>query len=132
MTRTIHDRTALLVSTFLLLFGIALTLPGCRPPQPEEVVDLTHLYGLSVQDVTEKLGTPTETQEYTIADAPTKNWNHGILFETYPTADPENQDVKIRELTWEDGDYLIKACFHSVDEEWTALGAARFHKDVRF
>ncbi len=132
MTRIIYHRNPLLVPVFLLLAGIALMLAGCGAPQREEVKDLKELQGFSLQEVTKKLGLPTETQEYTIAEAPTKGWNHGILFDTYPKTDPVNRDVKIKESTWEDGDYLIKVCFHSVGEEWTVLGASRFHKDVRF
>ena len=128
----IPDRKPPAISIFLLLSGIAMLVICCAQSSPKEMADLTHLQGLSLQEITERLGSPAETQEYTIAEAPTKHWNHGILFETYPKSDPGNLDIRIKELTWQDGDYLIKACFHSVDEEWVALAAIRFHKDIRF
>jgi hypothetical protein len=87
---------------------------------------------VSIQQITDRLGPPSETQEYTIARAPTKQWNHAILFETYPKTDPENRDVRIKELTWKDGDYLIKACLHVIGDDWIVLGASRFHHGTRF
>jgi len=132
MLNLIHDRKPLAISIFLFLSGIAAVVMCCAQSPSKEMADLANLHGLSLQEVTERLGSPAETQEYTIAEAPTKHWNHGILFETYPKTDPQNRDIRIKELTWEDGDYVIKACFHSVDEEWVALAATRFHKDTRF
>ena len=78
-----------------------------------------------------ELGTPTNELSYTIASAPTKGWNHGIIFSLYPKDKPENQDVTIKEYVWDQGQYEVRACCHLVKKAWLVMGAMRIDKRVR-
>ena len=68
---------------------------------------------------------------YTIENAPTKGWNHGALFFHYPKNE-ENGKVQIIEVSWDQGDFLMLACFHKVEGENRCLVAKRIKKGIRF
>ena len=93
---------------------------------------LPDVAGQSLEAVVAEFGSPDATTEYTIGEAPTKGWNHGLLFTTYPKDDPDNEGVRIRELSWQEDDSTIRACFHNPGGKWVALGAKRIPKDARF
>ncbi len=73
-----------------------------------------------------------EEHVYTIGQALTKGWNHGIIFSVYPKDKPENQEVVIKEYVWDMNDFEIRVCCHLVEEEWLVMGARKIQKDVRF
>ena len=83
-----------------------------------------------MRNVLAELGSPAWSASHAIRQAPTKNWHHGILFNTYPESNPANLDVVIRDAIWHDGDYCIAVCFHLVGGEWVVLGSIRHHKDT--
>ncbi len=83
-----------------------------------------------MRDAMAELGSPAWSASYTIREAPTKNWHHGVLFDTYSVSTPANLDVVVREAGWNDGDYRIAVCFHLVDEGWVVLASVRHHKDT--
>ena len=96
------------------------------------VQDLPEWTNKPIQEMIGALGSPDEQHEYTVGKAPTKNWNHGIIFSVYPKENPANREVVIKEYAWTQGDYKIRACCHLVNAAWLVMGAIRIHKDVRF
>ena len=86
----------------------------------------------TIQEMITGLGTPTNELSYTIGKAPTKGWNHGIIFSVYPKDKPENQNVIIKEYVWDQGPYEVRACCHLVKKAWLVMGAMRIDKNVRF
>ncbi len=85
-----------------------------------------------IQEMITGLGAPTNELSYTIGKAPTKGWNHGIIFSVYPKDKPENQNVTIKEYVWDQGSYEVRACCHLVKKAWLVMGAMRIDKNVRF
>lgn len=79
----------------------------------------------------EELGAPVDKTGYTIANAPTKGWNHGELFSLYPKT-KKNKDIQIMEVTWDSGEFTILACFHMVNGTNRCLVAKRIKKGIRF
>ena len=111
----------------VLLIGIS-----CTRQTESAVQDLPQCKGKAVQAMIEEFGKPTEQYTYTIAQAPTKAWNHGIIFSVYPKHQPQNRDVVIKEYAWDQNDFEIRACCHLVREAWLIMGARKIHKGVRF
>jgi len=115
------------------IIGLAcLILPTIVACVRNPVQDLPEWKDKTLQEMSKQFGKPAEEYSYTIPKAPTKNWNHGIIFSVYPKDKPENQDVVIKEYAWTDGDYRIRACCHKIKDEWRVMGAMRIHKDVSF
>lgn len=96
------------------------------------IQNLPQWSGRTIQEMIAKLGTPTNELSYTIGFAPTKGWNHGIIFSVYPKDKPENQNVPIKEYVWDQDQYEIRACCHLVKKAWLVMGAIRIDKRVRF
>ncbi len=111
----------------LLLTGISCT----REPD-SAVQDLPGWKGKTIQAMFEEFGKPTEEYVYTIGQAPTKGWNHGIIFSIYPKGEPENREVLIREYAWDQNEFKIRACCHLVEETWLVMGARKIHMGLRF
>jgi hypothetical protein len=86
----------------------------------------------TIQEMIAGLGTPTNELSYTISNAPTKGWNHGIIFSVYPKEKPESQIVTIKEYVWNQGQYEVRACCHLMKNRWLVMGAMRIDKRVRF
>jgi hypothetical protein len=78
-----------------------------------------------------ELGAPEDKTGYTIANAPTKGWNHGELFSLYPKTE-ENKNIQIMEVTWDSGEFMIVACFHMINGTNRCLVAKRIEKGIRF
>ena len=115
------------ISAFLWLTGIAI---GEETNAPVE--SLTQWTGKTIQQMITELGTPTKEASYTIGSAPTKGWNHGILFSIYPKKDPANKNIEIKEFVWDQGQYEVRACCHLVKKAWLVLGAMRIDRRVIF
>ena len=96
------------------------------------IINLPQWAGSTMQTMIRDMGIPTTEFSYTIGTAPTKSWNHGLLFTTYPKENPANADIPIKELVWDQGQYEVRACFHLVKKAWLALGAMKIDKNVRF
>ena len=97
----------------------------------QSIVVLTNYHNKTYQEMHKELGAPSDKTGYTIANAPTKGWNHRALFFTYPKND-ENKDIQIMETTWDLGDFAILACYHMVNGKNRCLLAKRIRKGVRF
>ena len=52
---------------------------GCTKPGGHPIADPPELKGRTLQSMTAELGSPVETLEYTIGNAPTKGWQHGVF-----------------------------------------------------
>jgi len=111
----------------VLLIGIS-----CTKKPESDIQDLPEWKDKTIHAIIAEFGKSPEEHIYTIAHAPTKGWNHGIIFSVYPKNKPENQDVVIKEYAWEMNDFEIRACCHLVDGQWLVMGARKIRKDVRF
>lgn len=111
----------------VLLIGIS-----CTRKHESDIQDLREWKDKTIHAMIAEFGKPAEEHVYTIGQAPTKGWNHGIIFSVYPKDKPENQDVVIKEYAWDRDHYEIRVCCHLVDEEWLVMGARKIRKDVRF
>jgi len=111
----------------VLLVGIS-----CRRRPESTIEDLAGWKGKPVEAMIAEFGKPAEEYTYTIGQAPTKGWNHGIIFSVYPKTDLENRDVVIKEYAWDQNDFKVRACCHLVEEAWLVMGAKKIHKDVIF
>ncbi len=111
----------------LSLTGIAFGEETDAPVQ-----NLPQWTGRTIQQMITELGTPTAELSYTIGIAPTKGWNHGIIFTIYPKDKPENQNVAIKEYVWDQGQYEVRACCHLVKKTWLVMGAMKIDKRGRF
>ena len=103
-----------------------------RPSNVDSVQDLPEWKNQAIQEMIKVLGSPAEEHEYTVGKAPTKNWNHGIVFSIYPKEKAENREIMIKEYAWTQGEYKIRACCHLVKKAWLVMGAMKIHKDAQF
>lgn len=116
--------------TLLALIALAGIARGEATNTP--VQNLPEWKDKTIQEMITGLGAPTNELSYAIAKAPTKGWNHGIIFAIYPKDKPENQNVIIKEYAWDQGQYEVRACCHLVKKAWLVMGAMRIDKSVRF
>ena len=110
-------------------------IAACTSQQPsnvDSVQDLPQWKNQTIQEMIKSFGLPVEEHEYTVGTAPTKSWNHGIIFSAYPKEEAENREVVIKEFAWTQGEYRIRACCHLVKKAWLVIGAMKIHKDVQF
>lgn len=128
----VEDEMKLMRILPILLLAVVIVISGCKRSKTEMVTDRSDLVGLSLTAVTNQLGAPYHALDFTVGTAPTKYWHHGIIFGTYPKSDPKNLDVPLKELMWQDGNYMIHVCFHRTNDAWVVLGGTRFHKNIRF
>ena len=82
-------------------------------------------------EMIKELGPPSDKTGYTIKNAPTKTWNHSELFAKYPKI-PKNENIQIMEVSWDEGDYVIFACYHMVDGENRCIVAKKIKKNIQF
>jgi hypothetical protein len=114
----------------------AQTLPlsgfACSTKQSvQNITVLTHCANVPYEKMYKELGAPEDKTGYTIANAPTKGWNHGELFSLYPKTE-ENKNIQIMEVTWDSGEFMIVACFHMINGTNRCLVAKRIEKGIRF
>jgi len=113
--------------------GIALLIGiSCKREPESNIQNLPGWKDKTIQAMIAEFGKPAEEHTYTIAQAPTKGWNHAIIFSVYPKDTPENRDVVIKEYAWERDNFEIRACCHLAGEQWLVMGATKIRKDVRF
>gem|GEM_PF-3102856 len=107
-------------------------VPVITPAAPKWNIEVLSQYeGRSYSEMLKELGRPSDKTGYTIANAPTKSWNHAELFTRYPKT-PANSDVQIMEVAWDAGDFMILACYHMVAGENRCLVAKRLRKGIKF
>jgi hypothetical protein len=120
-----------LLSIFLLITLIILILFNCSEKDQKDITVLSQYKDKTYSEMVELLGSPLNKTGYTIKNAPTKSWNHIELFSKYPQI-PQNENVQIMEVTWDDNDFLILACFHTVEGKNRCLVAKRIRKNIKF
>jgi len=111
----------------ILLIGIS-----CTRKSESNIQDLPGWKDKAIQTMIAELGKPAEEHIYTIGQAPTKGWNHEIIFSVYPKDVPESRDVVIKEFAWDRDHYEIRACCQLLGDQWLVMGAMKIRKDVRF
>ena len=116
---------------FILITLIILILCYCSVKNQEDIIILDQYKDKTYTEMLEVLGPPVDKTGYTIKNAPTKSWNHTELFSKYPKI-PQNENIQIMEVTWDDNGFLILACFHMVEEENRCLVAKRIRKNIKF
>jgi len=97
---------------------------------PVQVVE--RLHGKTLDAVLAELGKPANTHEFTMPVEGTLPEFRIELHNTYPPNRPENANVVIKELHWEELRYNIAVWFHRVGDAWVVLDTCRWRKDVRF
>jgi hypothetical protein len=110
---------------------MAIILFSCVREEQKDIIVLTKFVDKSYSEMLKILGPPADKTGYTIKNAPTKSWNHTELFSKYPKT-PENENIHIMEVTWDDNEFLIFACFHIVDGENRCLVAKKIRKGLQF
>jgi len=111
----------------VLLIGVS-----CKREPESNIQDLPGWKDKAIQAIIAEFGKPEEEHTYTIAQAPTKGWNHAIIFSAYPKDAPENRDVVIKEYGWDRDNFEIRACCHLIGKQWFVMGVRKIRKDVRF
>jgi len=105
--------------------------PTVSNSKQKSIVVLTNYHNKTYQEMYKELGAPADKTGYSITNAPTKGWNHRILFSTYPKNE-KNKDIHIMEVMWNLGDFSIFACYHMVNGQNRCLVAKRIRKGIRF
>jgi len=95
------------------------------------IISLQAFEGKTYKEMYRDLGAPVDKTDYTIKNAPTKSWNHKELFDKYPKI-KKNEDIQIMEVTWDEGEYNLLACFHMADGENRCFVAKKILKGIRF
>jgi hypothetical protein len=121
-------KNILLVTSFFTLFNCS---GAGNNDSTDNIIILEQYSNKTYTEMIELLGPPIDKTAYTIEHAPTKGWNHLELFSKYSKI-PENYKIQIMEVTWNDGDYFILACFHMADGENRCLVSKRILKGVEF
>jgi len=115
----------------ILTLFIVFSAFSCHVEEQKDVVTLTNYIGKTYQEMLNELGAPADKTGYTIENAPIKRWNHGELFSKYPKNE-KNKNVQIMEVTWEDGDFGIHACYHMINKKNVCFIAKRIRKGIRY
>jgi hypothetical protein len=118
-------------SKYIIIVLSILTILTCSVKDQNDIIILNQYKDKTYSEILELLGPPLSKTGYTIKNAPTKSWNHIELFSKYPQI-PQNENVQIMEVTWDDNDFLILACFHMVEEKNRCLVAKRLRKNIKF
>jgi len=120
----------LIATALTAFFAMTVLVPAEETNAP--VQNLPQWKDKTIQEMIKNLGAPSTELSYTIGSAPTKGWNHGIVFSAYPKDRPENRNVTITEYVWDQGQYEIRACCHLIKKAWLVMGAMKIDKRVRF
>ncbi|HUT44806.1 MAG TPA: hypothetical protein VMX36_00915 [Sedimentisphaerales bacterium] len=120
------------VSLVMAAGMVLLSGASCSREPDSNIQDLAGWKDKTIHAMIAEFGKPAEEHVYTIGQAPTKGWNHGIIFSVYPKNKPENRDVVIKEYAWDRNHFEIRVCCHLVDGDWLVMGASKIQKEVRF
>lgn len=117
--------------TYIIFILVSLTISSCFNEKQKDIIILNKFTNKLYSEMIEALGPPVDKTGYTIRNAPTKTWNHLELYFQYPKI-PENENIQIMEVTWDEGDFLILVCFHMVNGANRCLVAKKNKKGIRF
>ena len=90
------------------------------------------LHGRSESDILKQLGQPTSELVFTMDNA--EGEFRIELYNTYPPGAPNNNNVHIRECTWDYSRHKLTVWFHKPDEDgnWVALDTCRYQNGIAF
>ncbi len=94
------------------------------------MTNIERFHGSSMEDVLKELGKTDMCESFLMEEAIGEF--RVELHNIYPLNNPENRTVRISELSWQDGDYMITLWFHNVNDTWVVLDSRRWHKDTDF
>ena len=92
--------------------------------------DVPELEGLREAQIRERLGTPTDSREFTMAECCDEMRIE--LHETYPPGAPDASTITIRELTWDRVGHTTVAWLHRRDGTWIVLDTLRYPEGTAF
>ena len=98
------------------------------PHAPVEKV--AGLHGQTDVSVLTRLGTPTHEYTFTMKD-PLGEFRIE-LYNTYPPNSPNNENIEIRECTWDYSRHRLTVWFHKPDGKWVALDTCRYRYGITF
>lgn len=116
---------------FIAFIAIVILTPNCPAEEQNNITVLDQYYNETYVEMVKLLGAPIDKTGYTIKKAPTKAWNHHELFSEYPKT-AENENIQIMEVAWDDGKFIIVACFHMINSENRCLVAKKIRKEIKF
>jgi hypothetical protein len=111
----------------LSCIAVACGAVGCTISDP---VAIARLHGLTEEAVIEELGQPVSSKQYTMGEAIGEF--RIALQNTYPLSHPRNAQIEIKELWWNDGNYINTVWLHVIKGKWVVLDTLRWHKEVEF
>ena len=119
-----------------LIAGLSGCGHGCRagPPGPPAggsgADELGYLEGDTQAQVIESLGEPAGRGEFAMSECCSEF--EVELHNTYRPGDPNNVNVRIRQLDWAYDGYRVTVWFHQPAGEWVALETSRYSDGIEF
>ncbi|MCK5218406.1 hypothetical protein KAR10_02715 [bacterium] len=96
----------------------------------ETTTKMNDLHGFNIIQAIEKLGFPEKGETFLMKEVVGEF--RVELLNTYPVSKKENQNVKIKEVNWQDGKYNITLWFHQVNSKWIVLNSLRWPTGTDF
>lgn len=114
-----------------IILGILLAMGWCLfSLWPTPLQKIPSLHGLTVRQVTAKLGQPDRQSQFPMSAVGSEFRIE--LRNTYPPDVPGNASVPILELQWDHLTYHVAVWFHRVDGQWVALDTCRWQRGTQF
>jgi|GEM_PF-3577852 len=115
----------------LLACALLVCSSALAAPAKQKVTLMKQWTGKGLEEVLKAYpGTPSLNDEYPAINAVSEL--RAAVASTYPAAGPASHAVRIRELWWPQGDYILTFLLHFKEGKWVVLGATKWHKDVVF
>ena len=111
--------------------GLAFGRVFFRAEQPL-VSKVPRFHGKTIDSVLEELEEPDRIYDFTMPTQGELDEFRIELHNTYPPNNPANASIKIKELTWRDGEYRLTVWFHRKNGKWIALDTCQYHDSIAF
>lgn len=95
-----------------------------------EMEKLIELHGLPLTNILEDFGRPIEEELFLMEDGITEF--RVELLNIYPPENPDNNNVEIKELSWNQGEFIITLWFHKKNHDWVVVDSRKWYEDVDF
>ena len=118
-------RNTLFVFTLLFMSGCSHTAIHDRP------FEIIHKYNSLLQsEMVQAFGKPDYEESFPLSKA--RDEMRGPLQKHFPKKFRNSQNIIIKELEWQDGDFYLTSWFKMRGNDWVVFESLRWHKDVRF